>query len=443
MTEKKMRILVEPGCYDCLNMGDVAMLQVLVNRLSQLWPKATLQVLTDVPELLLKYCPNVEPVHSLGRRIWFQDGSLFGPFNRLLPEPFASPLLDIERSMRRHRPAQFEKLVRSRKRLLRQDCSTLDLFLKAVEEADLVVVAGQGSINDSFHKHAMNVLDVLGMAIRRGKPTALFGQGLGPLANRRVRSRVKEVLPEVTELALRESRAALPLLDSLEIDRSSVVVTGDDAVELAYNARASELGNGIGINVRVSTYSHVDDEMLEKVGSVVRRVAQNHGAPLVPVPIANNDQVSDDQTIRRLVKEDQQTSDSEAGINTPLQVITKIGRCRLVLAGSYHAAVFAMSQGIPTVCLAKSTYYIDKFMGLANQFGTGCKVVVADQRLSENLETALEDSWRLAESTRAPLLEAAARQIELSRAAYYRFYEHVTSNPPVLQLGAILGAALI
>ena len=421
-----MRILVEPGCYDSLNMGDVAMLQVLVHRLRHLWPKATIQVLTDDPERLLDYCPKVEPIHALGRRIWFQDGGLFSPLHKLLPETLSLPLLDVEGRVRRHYPAQFERFLRFKKRLLRQDCGSLTTFLSAVDEADLIVVSGQGSINDSFHAHALNVLDVLGMAIRRGTPTALFGQGLGPLANRRLRTRVKAILPVVSGLALREGRSALPLLDSLKIDRSSVVVTGDDAIELAYSVRTDKLGKAIGVNLRVSSYSNVGEDLLEKVGAVLHRVASKHEAPLVPVPIAINDEVSDVRTIQRLVDEGDQTYESEAGPLTPLQVITRISRCRLVVAGSYHAAVFALAQGIPTVCLANSTYYVDKFMGLANQFGTGCTVIVDGARLSEKLEAALEDSWRLAESTRRPLLDAAARQIEASRDAYYKFYQHVT-----------------
>ena len=423
-----MRILVEPGCYDSLNMGDVAMLQVLVHRLSNLWPKATIQVLTDDPERLLDYCPNVEPIDALGRRIWFQDGGLFSPLHKLLPETLSSALLEIEGRVRRSSPANFERFLRFKKRLLRQDCASLTNFLRAVDEAALVVVSGQGSINDSFYAQGLNLLDVLGMAIRRGTPAALFGQGIGPIANRRLRTRVKQILPLVTGLAMREGRAGLPLLDSLKVDRSSVLITGDDAIELAYNARANELGEAIGLNIRVSGYSNMDDSLLEKVGAVLWRVSKKHEAPLVPVPIAINEEVSDVRSFRRLVKECKHPYESEASLLTPMEVITQISTCRIVVAGSYHAAVFALAQGIPTVCLANSAYYLDKFLGLANQFGVGCKVITDGAQISENLEAALEDSWRQAESTRRPLLEAAARQIEAGRDAYYQFYQQITSK---------------
>ena len=421
-----MRILVEPGCFDCLNMGDVAMLQVLVNRLHELWPDATIQVPVDLPEeRLLALCPEAKPIDALGRNIWFQDGCLVSPLHRLSPGALSQSILDLERTVRRRYPFLTEKLLRIKKKLLRQDASSLTRFLEAVREADLIVVAGQGSINDIFHAHALNVLDVLGMAIRRGTPIALFSQGLGPLKNPRVRTRAKEILPIVKVLALREGRASVLLLNSLGMDSSQAVITGDDAIEHAYNERPKELGNAIGVNVRVSDYSRVSDEQLAKVRSVLQRVAKKQDAPVVPVPIAIQDEVSDASDIRELMG-DYDKYEDQVKYYTPLQVIRQVGRCRIVFAGSYHAAVFALAQGIPTVCLASSDYYFDKFTGLAEQFGSGCRVVTNNSQLSDNLGSALEDAWKLAESERPLLLQGAVRQIQASRAAYRALYDQVS-----------------
>jgi colanic acid/amylovoran biosynthesis protein len=424
-----MRILVEPGSYHCLNLGDVAMLQVLVARLSHLWPGAAIQVLTDAPDRLLAYCPKVQPVDARGRRVWFQDGCLFSPFHRLLWEPLSSRLTDLEREARRRYPSLVEALLRFKNRISGRDRQDLSEFLKAIREAHLIIVSGQGSINDAFHGHALNLLGVLGMAIRRGTPTALFGQGLGPLSNNRLRARVKEVLPFVTRLALREGRASLPLLESLGIDLSNVVVTGDDAIEPAYVARTREIGNEIGVNLRLAPYSQAGSSLVERVRLPLRQAASTYGASLVPVPIAIDDETSDARAIRLLIDGYERPADAEQYLDTPLKVIKQVGRCRVVVAGSYHAAVFAMAQGISTVCLAKSEYYVDKFMGLADQFGAGCKVIMLDDaRLSEKLQSAVEDAWRQAEGVRPLLLDAAVRQIEASRAAYYTFHQQVSSG---------------
>ena len=53
-------------------------------------------------------------------------------------------------------------------------------------------------------------------------------------------------------------------------------------------------------------------------------------------------------------------------IVSPEDVINCIARTRLVLTGSYHAAVFALAMGRPAICVAASGYYRSKFYGLAH-----------------------------------------------------------------------------
>src|SRR5689334_4770006 len=67
------RILIEPNAYHHLNVGDAAMLQIALERLGALWPRARLDVLTDDPERLRGLCPRAVPVPADGRRAWFGD----------------------------------------------------------------------------------------------------------------------------------------------------------------------------------------------------------------------------------------------------------------------------------------------------------------------------------------------------------------------------------
>ena len=81
-----MRILVEPGSYTCLNMGDVAMLQVAVSRLTALWPDARIGIVTQDAERLRSHCPAAIPVLEAGKRAWFQ-GHISGRLRHKLPSP--------------------------------------------------------------------------------------------------------------------------------------------------------------------------------------------------------------------------------------------------------------------------------------------------------------------------------------------------------------------
>lgn len=108
-----------------------------------------------------------------------------------------------------------------------------------------------------------------------------------------------------------------------------------------------------------------------------------------------------------------------------------VGLCRTVVTGSYRAAVFALSQGIPIVALAKSEYYGCKFRGLLHQFRHGCNIISLDAHgLEASLLDGIESAWRSAKRTRPKLLEAATRQIALCRAAYARVRDLIATDVP-------------
>jgi colanic acid/amylovoran biosynthesis protein len=151
--------------------------------------------------------------------------------------------------------------------------------------------------------------------------------------------------------------------------------------------------------------------------------------PLIPVPIAFHAWANDHLTIRRLLQGFDDHSDGGITLDTPLKVIRQIGRCRIVVTGAYHAAVFALSQGIPVVGLSASDDYTAKFRGLQDQFGLGCETVfLGASDASERLEAAAERAWQLAEKVRLPLQETAGRQIALSQGAYERIRENIKFN---------------
>ena len=62
ITPSRPRILVDCGDYTCGNLGDVAMLQVALRRLREVFPDASLEVLTDDPGALAVHCPEASAV---------------------------------------------------------------------------------------------------------------------------------------------------------------------------------------------------------------------------------------------------------------------------------------------------------------------------------------------------------------------------------------------
>ena len=417
-----MRILVEQSGYPLANLGDISMLQVAVARLENLWSNALIEVLTYSPDRLVKFCPNTRPLSPVGRRIWFYP--LIGRFYQLMPNSIAQHWSELEWNLRNRLPFLVRVLMQLKIKARPIETTAFKFFVESVYKADLVVASGGGYITDEFEEFATTVFGVLGVAKKLGKPVVMLGQGFGPLEKPELRTKAKSVLPSIDLIALREGRASIPLLNSLGVSQKQVLVTGDDAIELAYEARSPKLGNGIGVNLRLANYADVSIEIVEIVRAALQEVAKKKGIPLIPVPISEYD--ADAETIQQLLAGYQEGSDGGQSLDTPLKVIKQIGRCRIVVTGSYHAGVFALAQGIPVVSLANSKYYIDKFSGLASQFGIGCEfILLDDNQLREKLYTSIENAWNSKEEVRGQLLESARRQIKLGYAAYRRVYELV------------------
>jgi len=392
-----MRIVIEPGSYTLENVGDVAMLQVAARRLREQWPDATISVVTEAPHRLPSLCPGCEPVLTRERK----------DTGHRRPAPPAARLFrwNVWQRLLNGKPAT--------------PLSSSKSVVDAVTGADLLVVCGMGGLNDAFATRASRLLQSVELAAHHRVPVAFLSQGIGPLREPTFRHRVARALAGAELVALRERLSGLPLLDEIGVSRNAVRVTGDDAVELAYLARPERAGSGLGINVRRAEYAGVDDSTVGELRGVLRDAAARLHTHLLPVPISHRHGGLDAQTNRALLQDIDPASDGGAALLTPADVIRQVGRCRLVVTGSYHAGVFALAQGVPVVGLVNSTYYADKFLGLADMFGCGCEVVrVGDGAFAHALGDAIDRGWASADEIRLPLLAAAAEQVQLGYFAY-------------------------
>lgn len=373
---------MDPGSHAALNLGDIAMLQVAVARMREAWPEAIIDVLTTDADRLARHCPGGRPLPAAGRYAWTGDGRRPGPLRRLS--------------------------------LLRDEHARS--YMRALRKADLFLVSGRGCLCDAFADESLQLLAELEAAAQLGVPTAMMGQGVGPLSDSAVRARAAEVLPSVELIAVREALTALPLFDSLGVAPGRVVVTGDDALELGAAAVApGESGRSIGLNLRIGDSADIDEAATEAVGAAAHEVAAHVGAPLTSVPISMYPSQADPETFARL------TGEPAPVPATTAEAIATIGTCRVVLTGSYHAAVFALAQGIPAVTIAASGYYEVKFNGLSDQYGGAVPVLQPRERdFPALLAKSLEDAWRSAPQVRAELLEATRRQVRAGRSAYER-----------------------
>jgi polysaccharide pyruvyl transferase WcaK-like protein len=442
---RDLRIIVENSEYWLLNMGDLAMLDVTLRRLRARFPEARIGVLTDTPGLLRAYFPGTEPIVPHRTSAWSPIGPL-GRVCELLGPRVVGPVAIGWMTVRLWLPQKARGARRRVRRLLRSAWARLrpagtpsavvqdepvtpaavtlgrltPTAKAAAASSSLVVALGGGYLTDADPWQSHRLLNLLEHAVRRGVPTAMIGQGIGPIDDPALTARAADVLPGVDVIALREGRRGPVLVERAGVPASRVAVTGDDAIELAYCQHPQELGGDIGICLRIAGYAPVATAARAAVAASLRSCAAELDAGLTPVIIAEY-RSQDRRSTLPLVEGFEAARRPLARFARPQEVAGQVGRCRVMVTGAYHAAVFALSQGIPVVALTSSTYYDDKFLGLAGMFGTGLELIRLDgSDLGERLSVAIRSAWKLAPARRPVLLASAAEQIELSRRSFDR-----------------------
>ncbi|WP_228566253.1 polysaccharide pyruvyl transferase family protein [Nocardia sp. SYP-A9097] len=388
-----MKILVENGEYGLHNRGDIATMIMTVQRLRERWPHARIGMLTAEPRVLRAVLPEAEPIHAGGGWQWGRGG-FAGQLEQLTAAKVTGPTAlkwreATEAPLRQLRGVG-DRLRFEAQALIGKETPAgmppLPPVPAAITEADLVIAQGGGYLADIDLYQAHRTLNLLEHARALGIPTAMIGQGIGPIHDRELLRRAFEVLPGVDLISLREGLRGPKLLAEIGVPAERVEVTGDDSVEFAYRMRRAEIGADLGVCLRDSEY--------DRFGHTVP------GA----VAIARSGAAE--------------------------EVARRVSRCRVLVTSAYHLAVFALSQGIPAVAVTASEYCDDRFYGLADMFGAGLRVVrLGVDDLESELPLAVRELWESAPELRDTLQQRAVEQIDSVRAGLDRVFRLMEQRP--------------
>lgn len=398
------------------------MQMITIQRIENLWShKLKIFSTTYDAERLLNYFPRVQAVSADNRKAYFDNRLISERISRLLPYQIKIKTEEFCTYLQKNQPLIRNLLIRSKKK--RNYYNEVENYWSAIRQTDVFVLSGAGAINDEFETHALSILDAFEIAKRLKIKTAMFGQGIGPVNSPKLLKRCENVLKHIDFIGIREQKNSLNFLNNCGVSADKIYITGDDAIELAFNSRKSNLGSKIGINLRVADYSNVNKDEVELLISIIKNKSKKYSKGLIPIPISfQSGQISDYEILKRQVE--YQEFVEEDNLKTPQHIIDRISECRIVITGSYHGAVFALAQGISVICLAKSQYYLDKFHGLLDMFSTGGEVLsLTDEDFPLRLEIALERWWSQSMEVRSILLDRAKIQINLSKQAYENFYK--------------------
>ena len=403
---QRPRILIQSGSYELENLGEQAMIRSAIGRIRDRLPGAVFAVVARNCDALRALAPDAECVPVENKGEWKVVRSLYLAIRKRFPA--ADPFL------RAHLRQFFHSLLRLKARqLINRDI---------LGKTDFMIVSGGGYFNDVFAAQAWSSLERIRAADSLGIPFAIVGLGLGPLADPALRGAAKELFPRARIIGVRDREASPRLLRELGVSDVNVFVTGDDAVEDAWRGRAADIGNGIGVNLRVAPYAGTSVEHIAAIREgLITAVAATRGV-LIPLPICIAESAESSSDFD--VAQDVISGVAGARRNTVAppsvsDLTALVSTCRVVITGSYHCAVFALSQGIPAVCIHNSEYYLTKFQGLKDLFGSGCRLIsMSSDSFSRTLATVTLETWNDAPSLRPALIVAAEKQIDAGRRAY-------------------------
>ena len=319
----ELRVFLDCGNYfgDNTNLGDEAVLRGIAEGFDKHLPHAEIKIATFAGDVIRRACPRFAP-----------------------------------------------------KILTERDDRYSDDFRNLIVETDVVGVVFAGAFSDFFADHALGLLYTLELAAALDKPTIVLSAGFERVTDPRLVARAKEVFPKVTWIGCREGAEGPSLLREWGVPQSRIVITGDAALPGAHRNSRSQMGNNIGLSLRLSQYSGLDEDFPPKLEQPFLRLAEAYGAKLVPIPISLEGP-SDLRVLERFCG-----SPLEFDSFSPTSLAAAISSCRVVVTGTYHAAVFALGQGIPVVALAESLHYRTKMGGLQAMFPRGLSHVRTGRR---------------------------------------------------------------
>ena len=112
----------------------------------------------------------------------------------------------------------------------------------------------------------------------------MFSQGFVPVENPALLEQIRKVFPRVKLIAMREKPVSPTFLASVEVASQNTIFTGDDSLELAFQHRNESLGTEIGVGVRLTTYSQMDESMIATIQSALRKGRRNTPPALSQFP---------------------------------------------------------------------------------------------------------------------------------------------------------------
>lgn len=256
---------------------------------------------------------------------------------------------------------------------------------------------------------------LLAAALRRESvPVALSGQGYA--VDAADRDLLEALLTGAVAVGARDEASAATAASVPGVDGTVVTVTGDDALGLApATGDAAVCGSDrdrpvLAVTVRRAGYvgdatAGGDADPVRRWALAVDAVAAARGWDVLGVALNSQGpepEIATLATLRATVALRARWRIVDCG-SDPARLVAAVAGAKAVAAQSYHAALFGLAAGVPSVLAAATPYYEAKAAGLAARAGLPASFAVRDP---DDLPAALDEVAAALALTPAPLADA-------------------------------------
>jgi hypothetical protein len=248
-------------------------------------------------------------------------------------------------------------------------------LMAAAEPADIMVLGGGGLFQDYWGFHPERILTArhgnidywAGFALLArllDKPLALYGVGVGPLADQAARRYTRLTFEHAGSATVR-NEGSRELLSNLGLDPDRVQVTADpawlldpapgEAVEDLLSTESVPVGGRLRIGVSVRPWGR-ETAWLDELAGALDRLILEHDADVIFIPFhtsphrhENDAQVSTEiaSRMQQLPRTAILRGEYPAG-----EKLALVGSCDLVVGTRLHSVIFSAQMGVPVVALS-------------------------------------------------------------------------------------------
>jgi polysaccharide pyruvyl transferase WcaK-like protein len=273
---------------------------------------------------------------------------------------------------------------------------------------DVVLIAGGGNLSKYWPELIARRTAIAAAANAAGVPYILSGQGIGPVS--------AEILPMLTFLVGGASAVAtrdpvsLRLLKQIVPNGPGMNMVGDDALGLlsedcqVARKHLAEIGVPpdrplLGFQAREALYVGFSREELRENARQVDDCAAENGYVVACVLMNMQSHAPEAELLADLAYGSRRRAEwhlvNHAGDVAAIAGAIKV--CSAFVTHSYHGAIFALENRIPTLLFARTDYYQLKGEALRTAFGIPVPIFAspnsAESTIADKLEKISQSSW--------------------------------------------------